>query len=428
MDLFIIGTGYVGLVTGVCFAEMGHHVTCLDIDREKIEKLKRGEIPIYEPGLSELLIRNRNEGRLSFSDTYLPADVYFICVSTPSAEDGSANLSYVKEAARSIALNLTEYAVIVNKSTVPVGTAALVSSIIKEHTSHPFDVVSNPEFLKEGAAISDCMKPARIIIGSESPQAIKTMKNLYAAFTHNHDRILIMDPRSAELTKYAANAMLATRISFMNEMASLCEKVGARVNEVRLGIGSDPRIGFDFLYPGAGYGGSCFRKDLKALLHTAEEVECSLSIVEATEKVNEHQKLLLYRKLKNYFGDLKGKRIGVWGLSFKPDTDDVRDAASITLIEALLQAGASVHCYDPVAMLNAQAIIPKAHFAKNELEAAHQADALVLMTEWKQFRYVNLEQIKEAMQGTAFFDGRNQYQGVEMKNLGFEYFPIGQPQ
>ena len=427
MDIFIIGTGYVGLVTGVCFAEMGHHVTCLDIDQKKIESLNQGIVPIYEPGLTELLQRNLTEGRLKFTDTYGPAEAYFICVSTPSAEDGSADLSYFKEAARSIALNLTGYAVIVNKSTVPVGTADLVHSIVSSYTSHPFDVVSNPEFLKEGAAVSDCMKPDRIIIGSDSPEAIKTMKSLYAAFTHNHDRLIIMDPRSAELTKYAANAMLATRISFMNEMAALCEKIGANVNQVRIGIGSDKRIGFDFLYPGAGYGGSCFRKDLKALLHTAKEAECHLHIVESTEKVNEAQKLLLYRKLSAYFGELKGKRIGVWGLSFKPDTDDIRDSASITLIQELLKAGCHIQCYDPVAMNNAKSIIKEAEFTKNELEAAREADALVLITEWKQFRYVDLSLISSVMAGNAFFDGRNQYQSETMKKFGFEYFPIGQP-
>ncbi|MBP9841826.1 MAG: UDP-glucose/GDP-mannose dehydrogenase family protein [Simkaniaceae bacterium] len=426
MDIFIIGTGYVGLVTGVCFAEMGHHVTCLDIDAKKIERLKEGHVPIYEPGLSELLQRNLAEGRLKFTEEYGAADVYFICVSTPSAPDGSADLSYFKEAAKSIARQLVGYAVIVNKSTVPVGTADLVHEIVSSHTDHPFDIVSNPEFLKEGAAINDCMKPDRIIIGSNSDRAIKTMKSLYAAFTHNHDRMIVMDPKSAELTKYAANAMLATRISFMNEMALLCESVGANVNQVRIGIGSDKRIGFDFLYPGAGYGGSCFRKDLRALLHTAHEHHCTLNIVESTEKVNEAQKLLIYRKLHHYFGDLKGKIIGIWGLSFKPDTDDIRESASIALIQALIQAGCTVKCYDPVAINNAKKVIPEAHFAKNELDAAHQADALVLITEWKQFRYVDLGQIFEAMEGSAFFDGRNQYAPEEMERLGFKYFPIGQ--
>ncbi|MCH9613872.1 MAG: UDP-glucose 6-dehydrogenase TuaD [Chlamydiia bacterium] len=426
MRILIIGTGYVGLVTGACFAEMGHHVTCIDIDQAKIDRLNDGEIPIYEPGLEELVKRNKAAKRLMFSTEYTPSDAYFICVSTPPSEDGSADLDSVKAAAKSIAGHLTGYAVIVNKSTVPVGTAKIVEDILKMHSDHPFDVVSNPEFLKEGSAISDCMKPDRIVIGANSEKAAEIMQKIYQAFTFNHDRILMMDVLSAELTKYAANAMLATRISFMNELSGLCEKLGANINSVRVGIGSDKRIGFDFLYPGAGYGGSCFPKDIRALQATAIQNDYELQLVKAVEDVNAKQKQVLQKKIRTYFGSLKGLKIGVLGLSFKPDTDDIRESAAIDLVHQI--SDADVYVFDPIAMENARESLPNVHFVENEYELAKDADALVLMTEWKQFRYLDLDKIKELMKGKAFFDGRNQYSPGEMKKLGFDYFPIGYPQ
>lgn len=426
MRILIIGTGYVGLVTGACFAEMGHHVTCVDIDQAKIDRLNAGEIPIYEPGLEELVKRNKAASRLMFSTQYVPSDAYFISVSTPPNEDGSADLKSVKAVAKSIAMHLTGYAVIVNKSTVPVGTARIVEAIVSKHTKHPFDVVSNPEFLKEGSAISDCMKPDRIIIGANSEKAATIMQKIYQAFTFNHDRILMMDVLSAELTKYAANAMLATRISFMNELSGLCERLGANINSVRVGIGSDKRIGFDFLYPGAGYGGSCFPKDIRALQATALEHDYELQLVKAVENVNAKQKTVLQKKIRAYFGPLKGLKIGVLGLSFKPDTDDIRESAAIDLVRQIDDA--NVYVFDPIAMDNAKTELPNCHFVDNEYELAKDADALVLMTEWKQFRYLDLDKIKALMRGKAFFDGRNQYSPKEMKKLGFDYFPIGFPQ
>lgn len=428
MRISIIGTGYVGLVTGACFAEMGHHVSCIDIDLEKITRLNRGEIPIYEPGLEELVKRNQAAKRLTFSTEYSRSDAYFICVSTPPNEDGSADLESVKAVAKSIGEHLTGYAVIVNKSTVPVGTASAVKSIIAKNTVHPFDVVSNPEFLKEGSAISDCMKPDRIVIGADSDRARDLMHKIYQAFTLNHDRILTMDVLSAELTKYAANAMLATRISFMNELSGLCERLGANIGSVRIGIGSDKRIGFDFLYPGAGYGGSCFPKDIRALQSTAKAHDYELSLVEAVEHVNKKQKQVLFKKISAYFDNLEGLKIGVLGLSFKPDTDDIRESAAIELVKQLLNAKVDVHVFDPIAMDNARPHLPNATFASDEYELAKDADALVLVTEWKQFRYLDLDQIKALMRGKAFFDGRNQYTTGEMKELGFDYFSIGHPQ
>jgi UDPglucose 6-dehydrogenase len=443
MQILMVGTGYVGLVTGACFAEMGHSVVCLDIDARKIENLQEGIIPIYEPGLEELVKRNILQKRLRFTTDYTKgvasATVCFIAVPTPSKDDGSCDISYVETAARQMAAEMTGYRVIVNKSTVPVGTAYRVAQVIRDEqkkrgTSIPFDVVSNPEFLKEGAAVQDCLKPDRIIIGSDSPKPAKVLKEIYSAFTLSHDRILMMDTLSAEMTKYAANAMLATRISFMNEIADICKRVGANINEVRKGIGSDTRIGYSFLYPGVGYGGSCFPKDIRALISVARQVGAAPEILEAADSVNNRQKKLLGQKMFSYFstrGGIRGKTVAVWGLSFKPDTDDMREAPSITFIEDLLKEGARVRLFDPIAMPNAKKILEK-HAANiawcsDEFDAAQGADAVALLTEWKQFRLVDFKPIKEKMKGIAFFDGRNQYKSLDMKNRGFDYISIGAP-
>ncbi len=442
MNITIIGTGYVGLVTGACFAEMGHAVMCLDIDTAKIEKLKKGEIPIYEPGLEELVKRNSLSNRLFFTTAYEKAVGFgkacFIAVPTPSREDGSCNTSYVESVAKHIGETMQEPLVIINKSTVPVGTASLVRSIVanalaKRGVEIPFDVVSNPEFLKEGAAVQDCLKPDRIIIGADSPQAAAVLKEIYAPFTVSHDKILIMDTLSAEMTKYAANAMLATRISFMNEIAEICKRVGANVNEVRKGIGSDTRIGYHFLYPGIGYGGSCFPKDIRALMAKAKEVGCEPKILEAVDEINSRQKKLLGLKIRSYFskhGGIKNRTIAVWGLSFKPDTDDLREAPSLIFIEELLREGAKLRLFDPVAMPNARKIFknnPSISWCEDEFDAAKGADAVALLTEWKQFRLVNFQTIRREMKGKAFFDGRNQYKPMEMKHKGFDYISIGVP-
>ncbi|MDE3046278.1 MAG: UDP-glucose/GDP-mannose dehydrogenase family protein [Verrucomicrobiota bacterium] len=442
MLILVVGTGYVGLVTGACFAEMGHTVICLDIDLEKIEKLKQGIIPIFEPGLEELVKRNVQQNRLTFTTSYsenVPrANVCFIAVPTPSKEDGSCDTQYVESAALSIAREMREYKIIVNKSTVPVGTAAFVAKTIREEQARqgisiPFDVVSNPEFLKEGAAVQDCLKPDRIIIGSDSPKATEVMKEIYSAFTLSHDRIITMDTLSAEMTKYAANAMLATRISFMNEIAEICKQVGANVNEVRKGIGSDTRIGYSFLYPGVGYGGSCFPKDIRALIATAKQVGVEPSVLQAVDRVNVRQKKLLAQKAIRYFanrGGIEGKSIAVWGLSFKPDTDDMREAPSLEFIDQMLAAGAHLRLFDPIAIPNAKKMFPNHSsltWCNNELEAATGADAIVLLTEWKQFRLVDFKPIREHMRGIAFFDGRNQYKPVDMKSRGFDYISIGAP-
>ncbi len=438
----MIGTGYVGLVTGACFAEMGHRVACLDIDREKIERLKKGEIPIFEPGLEELVKRNLAQGRLFFTDDYAEAiafgKVCFIAVPTPSSADGSCDLSYVRAAARRIGELMASPRIVVNKSTVPVGTAAEVRSLIKEAlikrgVAIPFDVVSNPEFLKEGAAVQDCLKPDRIVIGADRIESARILKKIYSPFVVSHDRIIRMDTVSAEMTKYAANAMLATRISFMNEIASICKKVGANVNEVRKGIGSDSRIGYSFLYPGVGYGGSCFPKDVRALIFKAKEIGCAPLLLEAVEQVNVKQKKLLGQKVARYFssrGGVKGKTIAIWGLSFKPDTDDMREAPSLIFIEDLLAQGAVLRLYDPVAIPNAKKLLgnrPNISWCSSEFEAANGSDAIALLTEWKQFRLVNFNPILAEMKGSAFFDGRNQYKPKEMKKKGFDYIAIGQP-
>ena len=433
MNLLVIGTGYVGLVTGACFADMGHHVICLDIDAEKIAALQKGVIPIYEPGLEEIVRRNVAAERLTFTTDY-PSSVQnskvcFIAVSTPSKEDGSCDLSYVLGAARTIAQSMTEPLVIVTKSTVPVGTAQLIRKTIEAITQIPFDVVSNPEFLKEGAAVADCMKPDRIILGVESSHGAQIMKEIYAAFTINHDRILVMDTASAEMTKYVANAMLATRISFMNEIAGLCEKLGANIRDVRIGIGSDQRIGYHFLYAGVGYGGSCFPKDIRALQAMARDADYEAPLLQAIDTINERQKKLLAKKIKTYFGSLTKITIAIWGLTFKPDTDDLREAPALKLIEELLSLGASLRLFDPVGMSKAQKLLdhPSITWCHNEYHAAEGSDGIALVTEWKQFRFADLDKISKSMSGKAFFDGRNQYKKDEMKAKGFHYFGIGIP-
>lgn len=438
MNILVIGTGYVGLVTGTCLSDMGHHVICLDINENKIKKLKDGFIPIYEPGLEEIVKRNVKSGRLNFSCDYkesiLSTEVCFICVDTPISDDGHANLQYVKSVAASIGQHMPSYRLIVNKSTVPVGTASLVESIVQETLESrgvtcEFDVVSNPEFLKEGNAVNDFMKPDRVIIGANNTRPIAAMQEIYRPFMLSHERLMIMDVASAEMTKYAANAMLATRISFMNELACLCEKSGADIGKVRKGIGSDKRIGYHFLYAGLGYGGSCLPKDVRALRMYARSLDCDLPLLDAAELVNAHQKELLGNKILSYFNrELKDKTIAVLGLAFKPDTDDMREAPSLILIQQLIEAGAKLKVYDPVAMDNAKKIIPYSHniyFASNETEAVADADAIALVTEWKQFRFLDFLKLKEIMKGAVVFDGRNQYEGEEMAKKGFDYICIG---
>lgn len=440
MKILIVGTGYVGLVTGACFAEMGHQVICLDIDEKKIASLNAGKIPIYEPGLEELVLRNVASSRLEFTTDYTygvtSSLLCFLAVPTPASVDGAADVSYVLTAARQIADCMDDYKVIINKSTVPIGTATLVERSIEEQLQSrginlPFDVVSNPEFLKEGDAIRDFMKPDRVVIGVNSSQVEKLMRELYHPFMINHDRILVMDIPSAEMTKYAANAMLATRISFMNELAQICEKTGADVEKVRLGIGSDQRIGYAFLYPGAGYGGSCFPKDIKALRNTAHQLNIETPLLNAVENVNIKQKLLLVEKIRSYFlskGGLKNRLIAIWGLSFKPGTDDVREAPSLVLIQALLREGAHLRLYDPVAMDCAKKLIPHhphITWCNDPLDAASGVEAIALVTEWKQFRFLDFPTLLNHMKGNAFFDFRNLYSPLEMSQLGFDYFCIG---
>lgn len=442
MLLLIFGTGYVGLVTGTCFAEMGHQVICLDIDAAKIALLQKGEVPIFEPGLTELVRRNAAASRLHFTtdgrEAIQKAAVCFIAVPTPSTPSGACDLSYVLQAATEIAKEMEGYKLIVTKSTVPVGTSEeikkRIAQVLEERgKDFHFDVVSNPEFLKEGSAVADCLKPDRIILGLSSERAESLMREIYSSFTLNHDRILVMDPPSAEMTKYAANAMLATRISFMNELANLCEKVGSNIHAVRLGIGSDPRIGYQFLYAGVGFGGSCFPKDLRALISMAEGAGHTTPLLQATLAVNQEQKSLLGQKILAYFnesGGIKEKTVAIWGLSFKPDTDDIREAPSLILIEQLKRAGAKLRLYDPVAIPAVQKIYgndTSIHFSCDEYDAASGADAIALVTEWKQFRSINFKHIQEVMRGRAFFDGRNQYKAREMEEKGFDYFGIGVP-
>lgn len=436
MKISIVGTGYVGLVSGTCFAESGITVTCVDVDTQKIEMLNRGEIPIYEPGLKEMLERNVKKERLFFStnlaESLTQADAVFIAVGTPPDEDGSADLQYVLGVAAEIGQNLDHYTVVVDKSTVPIGTAEKVRQTIKAELDKrkaniEFDVASNPEFLKEGDAIDDFLRPDRIVIGTDSERAEKIMSRLYRPFVLNNHPILFMDIPSAELTKYAANAMLATRISFMNDVANLCEIVGADINSVRRGIGSDPRIGKKFLYAGVGYGGSCFPKDVKALIKTAQENNYSLEILEAVENVNERQKSVLFDKIKAYFGNnLKGKHFAMWGLSFKPMTDDMREAPALVLIDHLAEAGAKITAYDPAAMKESRRRIgDKIAYAKDMHEALIDTDALIVVTEWSEFRVPSFKVMEKLMKNKLIFDGRNIYQPAEMKEFGFEYYSIG---
>jgi UDPglucose 6-dehydrogenase len=436
MKVAIVGSGYVGLVTGTCFSEVGIEVTCVDNDQKKIENLKKGIIPIFEPGLEEMVHRNMNKGRLHFTtsleDALEECEVVFSAVGTPPDEDGSADLQYVLGVARDCGRYMKRYLLIVTKSTVPVGTALKVKQAVQEEldkrgVSIEFDVASNPEFLKEGAAIDDFLKPDRIVIGLESPRAEELMRSLYKPFTLNGHPIIFMDITSAEMTKYAANSMLATKISFMNDIANLCEIVGADINLVRKGIGSDTRIGPKFIYPGIGYGGSCFPKDVKALIHTSEEYHYPLRVLKAVEAVNEDQKSVLHRKVLNHFnGEIKGKTIALWGLSFKPLTDDMREAPSLVLIRKFIQDGASVKVYDPVAMHEAKRILgDKVQYATDQYDAVKDADCLVLATEWPDFRFPDFAVIKSLLKSPIIFDGRNIYDLSEMKKKGFTYYCIG---
>lgn len=438
MKIAIVGTGYVGLVSGTCFAEMGSHVTCIDINEQKIKSLQEGKIPIYEPGLDELVKRNVAYGRLAFStslaDTIDKVDVVFSAVGTPPDEDGSADLSYVLDVARTFGQNIKKYTILVTKSTVPVGTAQKVKGVIREELDKrgvdvEFDVASNPEFLKEGSAIKDFMSPDRVVVGIESDKAREVMARLYQPFLIQNFRVIFMDIPSAEMTKYAANAMLATRISFMNDIASLCELAGADVDSVRKGIGTDDRIGKRFLYAGCGYGGSCFPKDVKALIHTAHEHGLDMEVIEAVERVNERQKSIVYRKLVEMLGDLNGKTIAVLGLAFKPETDDMREAPSLVTIDLLLKAGATVRVFDPVAMDECHRRIgDSVIYCRDLYDATSGADALALMTEWRQFRMPDWEAVKSGMRNHVIVDGRNIYNRKELEALGFRYTRIGEKQ
>lgn len=435
MKIAIVGTGYVGLVSGACFAEVGIDVTCVDIDKRKIDNLINGTIPIYEPGLDDLVSRNVKEGRLHFTtdlkECLDEVEVVFSAVGTPPDEDGSADLKYVLDVARTFGRNINKYTILVTKSTVPVGTSAKIKAEINRELAErgmsvPFEVASNPEFLKEGAAIKDFMSPDRVVIGIESDRARKVMERLYRPFLLNNFRVIFMDIASAEMTKYAANSMLATRISFMNDIANLCELVGADVNMVRKGIGTDARIGNKFLYAGCGYGGSCFPKDVKALIHTGKEHGYKMRIIEAVEEVNELQKSIVFRKLKDALGNLKGRRIGMWGLAFKPETDDMREAPALVVIEKLLEAGATVVAYDPVAVPEARRRLgDRIEYALDMYDTAVDADAIALMTEWKQFRVPSWNVLHKVMRGNIIVDGRNIYDPAEIAEEGFEYHCIG---
>ena len=439
MKITVIGTGYVGLVSGTCLAEVGNDVLCLDLDAAKIRLLNEGGIPIFEPGLKEMVARNVASGRLRFTTDVAEAAVFgtvqFIAVGTPPDEDGSADLQYVVSAARNIGRHMNEYTVVVDKSTVPVGTgdrvrAAIADELAKRGANIDFAVVSNPEFLKEGAAVEDFMRPDRIVVGAEDAKAVELMRALYAPFQRNHERLIIMDVKSAELTKYAANAMLATRISFMNELANLAEVLGADIEHVRQGIGSDPRIGYHFLYPGCGYGGSCFPKDVQALQRTARlDAGIELKVLNAVEEANDDQKHVLAKKIKARFGDdLKGRRFAVWGLAFKPNTDDMREAPSRYVLEDLFAAGATVTAYDPVSMHEAQRIFgddPRLSYADNHMATLEGADALIIVTEWKEFRAPNFATIKARLKEAVIFDGRNLFDPATVRAAGLEYQSIG---
>ena len=439
MNITVIGSGYVGLVSGTCFAEMGNKVTCVDIDSVKIEKLNQGIIPIFEPGLEQMVLKNVKNKNLLFTtnlgEAISDAEIVFIAVGTPMGDDGSADLQYVKTVAKEIGQSMTHKLLVVDKSTVPVGTADKVKETIqheldKRNVSIEFDVVSNPEFLKEGAAISDFMKPDRVVIGAETAEAMDIMKQLYSPFFRTHDRFITMDVRSAEMTKYAANAMLATKISFMNEIANICEKVGADANQVRIGIGSDQRIGYSFIYPGAGYGGACFPKDVKALTKIAKENGYTAQLITAVEKVNDAQKLVIAQKIIARFGEnLTGFSFGIWGLAFKPGTDDMRESPSINTIKELVKRGAKIKVYDPKAVDQA-----KEHYLKgienityvtSKYDVLKDSVALILLTEWKEFRSPDFEEIKAQLKNSIIFDGRNQYIAYDLENNGFEYYRIG---
>ena len=437
MRITIFGSGYVGLVTGACLADAGNHVVCVDIDERKIEMLKRGELPIHEPGLDAVVKRNFEAGRLSFTTNAREGvdhgQFQVIAVGTPPDDDGSADLRYVLAVARTIGEHMAEYKVVITKSTVPVGTAdkvreAVAQSLRARDASIEYDTVSNPEFLKEGAAIADFMKPDRVVVGTDSARAADLMRTLYEPFTRNHDRMIVMDVRSSELTKYAANAMLATKISFMNELANLAEHFDADIEQVRIGIGSDPRIGYAFIYPGVGYGGSCFPKDVQALAQSAKEVGYDADILAAVEAVNGRQKRVLFEKIKRHFGDLRGKTIAIWGLAFKPNTDDMREAPSRVLIEALWSAGAKVRAYDPVAMPEARRIYGERAdliLCKTSPEALNGADGLAIVTEWQEFRSPDFDSIRATLKTPVIFDGRNLYEPSQMARAGFSYYAIG---
>jgi UDPglucose 6-dehydrogenase len=439
MNIVVIGSGYVGLVSGACFSEMGNKVTCVDIDPQKIEKLKKGIVPIFEPGLESMVLKNVNKKNLFFttelSQAIQNSEIVFIAVGTPMGEDGSADLQYVLAVAKSIGQTMNKRLVVVDKSTVPIGTADKVKATIQaeleaRNSDLTFEVVSNPEFLKEGAAIHDFMKPDRVVIGSESDDATSLMKQLYHPFCMSHDRFIAMDVRSAEMTKYAANAMLATKISFMNEIANICERVGADANQVRIGIGSDQRIGYSFIYPGAGYGGSCFPKDVKALKKIAEENGYHAQLIASVEKVNDAQKLVIAEKITKRFGeDLTGKTFGLWGLAFKPGTDDMREAPAIYVVKELVQRGAKVQAYDPKAIEEAKEFYLKevvnVTYVSSKYEVLQNAEALILLTEWKEFRSPDFTEIKTQLKQPIIFDGRNQYNAFDLEAKGFEYYQIG---
>jgi UDPglucose 6-dehydrogenase len=438
MRVTIFGSGYVGLVTGACLADAGNHVICVDVDAAKIERLKRGEIPIHEPGLDALIKRNAEAGRIEFTTDAVRGVEHglfqLIAVGTPPGEDGSADLRYVLTVARTIGTHLSRYSIIITKSTVPVGTAdkvraQLERTLAERGVAPEFDVVSNPEFLKEGAAIADFMKPDRVVVGTDNPRTTELLRALYEPFTRNHDRLIVMDIRSSELTKYAANAMLATKISFMNELANIAERVEADIEKVRIGIGSDPRIGYSFIYPGTGYGGSCFPKDVQALIRSAHEAGHEPHILQAVEDVNARQKEVLFHKMHRHFdGAMRGRKFALWGLAFKPNTDDMREAPSVTLIELLLKAGASVHAYDPIAASEAQRLFGERNgftLAKNAYAAAEGADALAIVTEWQEFRSPDFERLKQILKVPVIFDGRNLYDPAMLSRFGLSYYAIG---
>jgi UDPglucose 6-dehydrogenase len=431
MKIAVVGTGYVGLVTGAGFSEFGHTVTCVDIDQKRVDTLRGGQIPIHEPGLEELVRRNSALGRLSFTtstaEAVAGAQVVFIAVGTPSSHDGAADLQYVLAAARDIGRAIDGFTVVVTKSTVPVGTAEKVRKAIQGVTDRPFAVASNPEFLKEGDAVNDFLKPARVVVGADDPRAVDALRSLYHGMLRTSDRIILMDITSAELTKYAANAMLATRISFMNELSRLAETVGADIEKVRVGIGSDPRIGNKFLFAGCGFGGSCFPKDLRALIHTGREHDVQLTVVDAVERANDRQKRVLGRRVLAHFGNnLEGKKIAIWGLAFKPETDDIRESPALTLIEQLRDAGAKVVAYDPEAMANVRAQLGDTlELAPDPYAATTDADALVLVTEWHELRSLDYDKLKSRMRSSVLFDGRNVWSPEESRRAGFVYYGIG---